>query len=145
VGAQGQGRADHAPYVGAVRRELQARDIWVAEVSVTGQGGRREARMLLHPDQDAFGERVPREASVVWDEGNGWSLAARRDSETLVTGVPWHMGLGVVPEPGDVAAWVVSLLAHPEVTPSREDQPFRNHLAHDREFEVQLARYAAGA
>ncbi len=138
-------RADHAPYIAAVRRDLEERDVRVAEVSVTGHGSRREAKMLLRPVEDGFGEQVVVGAFVTWDEENGWALAASQDSARLAAGVPWHMGLGVLPEPAEVAAWVAVLLAHPEATPSREDHPFRDHLIGDPEFEAQLARYAPGA
>jgi len=143
--APGHGRAGHAPYIAAVRRHFEERDARVVEASITGHGSRREAKMLLCPDEDGFGEQVPVEAFVTWDEENGWSLAAHQDSTRITAGVPWHMGLGVLPEPAEVAAWVAVLLAHPEATPSREDHPFRNHLIDDPEFEAQLARYAPGA
>jgi hypothetical protein len=138
-------RADHAPYVTAVRRHLEERDVRVAEASIAGHGSRREAKMLLCPDEDGFGEQAPVEAFVTWDEENGWALAAHQDSTRITAGVPRRMGLGVLPEPAEVAAWVAVLLAHPEVTPSREDHPFRNHLIDDPQFEAQLARYTPGA
>ena len=55
---------------------------------------------------------------------------------------PVYKGLGVLPDPEDVAAWVVILLTHPELTPSREDHPFRDHAVEDPAFEAALARYA---
>lgn len=138
MGAQEHRRADHAAYIAAVGRGLEARDIRVADVTVTPSGVRREATLLLGPDEGAFAERVPGEASASWDEDNGWSLLVQRES--LASRV--YKGLGVVPDPGDVAAWVVTLLAHPELTPSREDNPFRDHRVADPDFEALLARYA---
>ena len=41
------------------------------------------------------------------DEDTGWSLLVRRES--LASRV--YKGLGVVPDPEDVAVWVVTLLA----------------------------------
>jgi hypothetical protein len=132
------GRADHTPYISAVRRSIEARDIRVAEMAVTiSEDGRREATLLLRPDEDAFAERVPGEASASWDEENGWSMVVRQ--EPLTSQV--HKGLEVVPEPEDVAAWAVVLLVHPELTPSRDDYPFRDHRVADPFFEVLLAAY----
>jgi hypothetical protein len=39
----------------------------------------------------------------------------------------------------------VVLLAHPELTPSQEDHPFRDHVVADVAFEDELARYAPDA
>src|SRR5258708_33580142 len=139
MGVQEHRRADHAPYIAAVGRALEARDILVADVTVTRSGdGRREATLLLRPDENAFAERVPGEASASWDEDNGWSLLVQHESVASHV----HKGLGVVPDPDDVAAWAVALLAHPELTPSREDHPLRDHCAPDPDFEWLLAGYA---
>ena len=113
----------------------------MADVRITASsGGRREATLLLRPDEAAFAERVAAEASAVWDEEDGWSLAVGGAPEASRV----HKGLGVVPDPEDVAAWVEVLLAHPELTPSREDHPFRDRSVADPGFEAQLARYAPG-
>ncbi len=100
--------------------------------------------MLLGPDDAAaVTEAVPGYATVSWDEENGWALAARRDPEAVAAGDPVYKGIGVVPDPEDVAAWAVVLLAHPELTPSREDHPFRDRSINDPAFEESLAGYAA--
>src|SRR5258707_15323347 len=102
MGVQEHRRADHAAYIAAVGRSLKDRDIRVADVTVTNSGdGRREATLLLRPDEGAFAERVPGEASASWDEDNGWSLLVR--GESLASHM--HKGLGVVPDRDDVAAW----------------------------------------
>jgi Family of unknown function (DUF6292) len=133
-------RADHARYITAIRGAVEARDIRVTDMQVSASpDGRREAVLTLRPDSEAFAERVPEAASASWDEDNGWSIGVRG-------GLPAgrvHKGLSVLPDPEDVAAWVVVVLAHPELTPSYEDHPFRDHEVADPEFEVQLARYAA--
>lgn len=142
MGTQEHHRADHVPYIAAVRRGLETRDIHVANVTATTAGdGRREATLVLRPGDTAFDGRVPQEASAIWDEGNGWSLLVRHGP--LADHV--HKGLGVVPDPEDVAAWAVVLLAHPELAQSHDDHPFRDHSAEDPEFEAQLAQYAPGA
>jgi hypothetical protein len=131
----------HAPYIAAACRAIETRGILVADVRTTASsGGRRKATLMLRPDEAAFTERVPAEASATWDEEDGWSLAAGGAPEASRV----HKGLGVVPDPEDVAAWIEVLLAHPELTPSREDYPFRDHSAADPGFEAQLARYAPG-
>jgi hypothetical protein len=139
--AQGDRRADHAGYIAAVRRGLEARDIRVTKVLLaTSSDGRREATVLCHgdeADESAFAEPVPGMASMSWDEENGWSLSVRRGSLTSQV----HKGLDVVPDPGDVAAWAAVLLAHPELTPSRDDHPFRDHHVPDPVFEALLAAY----
>jgi len=134
-------RADHAFYVEAVRRGIEEHDVRVADVQlVVARDGRREATLVLRPDAEVYLERVPEEASASWDEDNGWSVLVRQGS--LVNQV--CKGLGVLPDPEDVAAWVVVLLAHPELTPSDEQHPYRDHAVVDPEFEDELARYAPG-
>lgn len=134
------GRVDHGPYIAAIGRDLEARDIRVADATVTtADDGRREAALLLRPDESAFAEPVPEEAWASWDECDGWSLLVRDEAATSDV----YKGLEVLPDPEDVSAWAVTLLAHPEVTPSREDHPFRDHSVADPEFEAQLARYAS--
>jgi len=142
MGAREHHRADHAPYIAAVRRGIEMRDIRVTPVTITTSGdGRREATLVLRPDASAFAERLPGEAAASWDEDNGWSMLVRLGRLTNQV----HKGLGVMPDPEDVAVWAVTLLAHPELTPSYEDHPFRDHRAEDPGFEAQLAWYAPGA
>ena len=142
MGAQEHHRADHGPYIDAVRRGIEIRGIRVTHATtVISRDGRRQATLVLCPDESAFAGRLPGEASASWDEDNGWSMLVRQGP--LANHV--HKGLGVAPDPEDVAAWAVTLLAHPELTPSYEDHPFRDHRAQDPAFEAQLARYAPGA
>jgi len=139
MGAQEHRRADHASYIAAVSRSLKGRDIQVADVSVSiSPDGRREAALLLRPDEAAFAERVPGQARASCDEDNGWSLLVWHESVASEV----RKGLGVVPDPEDVAAWAVALLAHPELTPSREDGPVRDDCIADPDFEVRLAAHA---
>jgi hypothetical protein len=114
----------------------------VTQVRAGGVGSLRNADLQLRPDADALAAPVPAEAFLGWDEENGWALGSRRDPATLALINPVYKGLGVLPDPVDVATWVVVLLTHPELTPSREDHPFRDHAAEDPAFETQLARYA---
>ena len=87
VGSSGGDRSRHAPYISAVRRCLEAREVRVITVSLSGHGGRRSALILLGPDDPtAATETGSGDATVTWDEENGWSLAARCDPETIVTG-----------------------------------------------------------
>lgn len=138
VSEGGQRRADHGPYIEAVRRGMLTRGIAVKSTFIgTSPDGRREATLMLRPDDSAFAERLPEETSASWDEDNGWSMTVRRDS--FVSRV--DKGLGVLPTPDDVAVWAVMLLTHPELTPSYEGEPFRDHEKADPGFEEQLARY----
>jgi len=140
--AEDHRRADHGPYIAAVRGRLQARDIRVASTTVTTAGdGRREATLELRPDQDAFAEPVPPPASARWDEQNGWRLRVPRE------GLPSHevrQRTSVLPAADDVAAWAVVALAHPELSATGEERQVRDHAVPDPEFEARLARYAAG-
>jgi hypothetical protein len=141
MSAQDHDRAEHEHYIAAARRRIEACDIGVTAMTVATSGdGRREARLMLRPDESAFAWRLPAEASATWDEDNGWSMLVCHGP--LANHV--HKGLGVLPDPEDVAAWAMILLAHSELTPSHEDHPFRDHRARDPEFEAQLARYAPG-
>jgi hypothetical protein len=112
-------RADLVHYIAAVRVAIRGRDIQVSATSHTTGPDRRHAAMLtLRPDQGAFAEPVPAEAWARWDEDGGWSMIAHREGLSSVIG----KGLDVMPAPVDVAAWIVVLLAHPELTPSYEDR-----------------------
>ena len=105
-------RTGHAPYIAAACRAIETRGILVADVRTTASsGGRRAATLALRPDEAAFTEQVPAEASAAWDEEDGWSLAVGGAPEASRV----HKGLGVVPDPEDVAAWIEVLLAHPEL------------------------------
>ena len=79
----------HAPYIEEVRRLLESRDLVVTVVSATSRGGRREAVLLLHPDRAAFAEPVTGDASLTWDEENGWSLTTRPDPGMLGGAAPF--------------------------------------------------------
>jgi hypothetical protein len=136
-------RADHAAYIDAVLRCLQERDVSVTARASSGQGI-RAALLHIRPDPEAFATAVPEEGFLAWDEENGWSLASRWDPGALAPRSPVYKGLGVLPDPEDVATWAVVLVTHPELTPDRQDHPLRDHAAEDPEFEAQLARYAPG-
>lgn len=88
---------------------------------------------------DAFAEAGPAPARAAWDEEKGWSLSVRRQSVDYQV----SKGLDLVPDPDDVAAWVVVALTHPELTPSYENGPRRAHGVADPDFEARLARYPA--
>jgi hypothetical protein len=136
--------AGHSAYVGAVSSRLQEYDVRVSTILPISSRGPRKAELRLRPDPDTFVDPVPHEAFLYWDEENGWSLGLRRDPSTLAILNPVFKGLSVLPDPDDVAEWVTVLLTHPELTPSREEHPFRDHAVEDPEFEAQLARYAPG-
>jgi hypothetical protein len=141
MSAQEHDQVGHASYIAAVRHRIEASDIRVTAMTVTTSAdSRREATLTLRPDASAFAAQVPAEASVSWDENNGWSMRVRNGQ--LANDV--CKGLEMLPDPADVAAWAVTLLAHPELTPSYEDHPFRDHRVHDPGFEARLATYAPG-
>jgi hypothetical protein len=132
-------KADHAPYIAAVCRDLEARDVWVADTLVwNGRDGLREATLLLQFDADAFPVVAPGPVRVRWNEEDGWSVLVHGESAAGRV----YKGLDVVPDPEDVAAWVVVALTRPDLTLSREDHPYRDHSVPDASFEAQLAGYA---
>lgn len=134
-------KADHAPYIAAVCRDLEARDVRVADTMVwVARDGRRQATLLLRPDDAAFPALVPGRVTARWNEEDGWSVLV---GDELAGSV--YKGLGVVPDPEDVAVWAAVAIAHPELTPSREEHPFRNHSVADALFEAQLAGYVSSS
>jgi hypothetical protein len=144
VGEQEQVWAGHAAYIDAVHRCLQRREVNVTLARTGRHQDVRHAELHIRPAPDMVATPVPDEAFLDWDEENGWSLGLRRDPASLAIVSPVYKGLSVLPDPEDVASWVVVLLAHPELTPDREDHPFRDHAVEDPEFEAQLARYVPG-
>jgi hypothetical protein len=142
AGRPDAGRADHAPYIAAVCRDLRARDLRVADTLVwTAADGRRDATLLLRPDEGAFPAPVPGLVRLRWNEEDGWSVAVHGGPAAAAV----YKGLDVAPGPQDVAAWAAVAVAHPELTPSREQHPFRDHSAADASFEAWLAHYASPA
>ncbi len=140
MGVEEYRRADHGPYIAAVVRSIEGSGIRVANVAAAISGdGRREAVLRLWPDESAFAWRVAGEVRASWDEDDGWSLLVQEESVVSLV----YKGMGVLPDPEDVAAWVVVALARPELTPSYEDGPSRSHSVSDPEFEARLARCAA--
>jgi hypothetical protein len=110
VSTEPHARAGHGPYIRAVCASIEARDIRVAGTDTgTSPDRGRTAQLTLRPDQDAFAEPVPSQAVAFWDEENGWSLQVSPQPE----GGRISKGLAVLPDPADVAAWVVVALAHP--------------------------------
>jgi hypothetical protein len=140
VSEQSQSEAEHGPYIRAVGRGIEARDIAVSavEIGLYGDDEFRWARMTLSPDASEFAGPVVAEATAEWDEESGWSIV-------LPGGATGHgvlKGQSVLPEPDDVAAWVVVTLTHPELSLSYEDDFWVRPMAED-EFQARLARYAA--
>jgi uncharacterized protein DUF6292 len=136
-------RANHSAYIAAVRGELEARDVSTGDIRIdVSPEGRREATLRLEPDDSMLTGQVAVEASLSWDEEYGWSLLARYDVVPPVAGSPVYQGFGVLPDPDDVASWVVAVLTRPDTTPSREDGPYRDCSAADPVFEAQLGRYS---
>jgi Family of unknown function (DUF6292) len=144
VGDQQQILAAHAGYIDAIRRRLEEQEITVTLARTGSRHGVRTAELHIHPAADIAATAVPDEAFLAWDEERGWSFGLSRDPARLAPLSPVHKGLGVLPDPEDVASWVMVLLTHPELTPSREDHPFRDHAVEDPEFEAQLVRYTPG-
>jgi hypothetical protein len=144
VDEQERVRAGHAAYIEAVRCGLEEQEVLVTLALTGSDQGIRNAQLCIRPAPEMTAASLPAEAFLDWDEENGWSLGLRRDPATLAVVSPVYKGLGLLPDPEDVASWVVVLLTHPELTPSREDHPFRDHAVEDLEFEAQLARYASG-
>jgi hypothetical protein len=98
--------------------------------------------MRLELDESTFIGQAPIDTSLSWDEEYGWSLLARYEGVPPVAGSPVYKGFGVLPDPDDVASWVVTLLTRPNATPSRKDGPYRDCSAADPAFEAQLGRYS---
>lgn len=137
--AASESRADHAPYIAAVCSDLERRDVRVVDTMVwTSRDGRRQAVLLLNPDDGAFPVEAVGQVRAQWNEEDGWSILAGEEP----SGGGVYKGLGVVPDPEDVATWAVVAVTHPELTPSREDHPFRDYSVVDASFEAQLATYA---
>ncbi|KWX05861.1 hypothetical protein TH66_00560 [Carbonactinospora thermoautotrophica] len=134
-------RADHRPYVDAVCAALEAQEIGVG-TRWTSATRLREATVRLAPDPEetAFGEAE--EVLLRWTEEAGWFLVAPTVHEGQCLEFPWYMGFGVLPDPDEVAVWVDTLLIRPDLTPSREDGPYRRHTDYDPEFEQALRSYA---
>lgn len=140
--ADGQPRADHGPYIAAVRRALEALDIEVASITVTtSAAGRREATLELRPDQDAFAESMPAHASAHWDEDSGWRLLVPREA---LASHEVSEGTSALPGPDAVAAWAVVTLAHPELSVSAEREHVPQPASTDPEFEERLVCYEPG-
>ena len=140
-------RADHRPYVEAVRVALLLDDIQVSDATFN-TGTVRSATMTLLPPDDGFEEpwhhtfTSAERVELRWTEEDGWSLLAlhARDGKRLPT--VWRPGFGSVLPANEIRTWLAVLLAMPGVSPSQDDGPYRSHQADDPAFETSLAFYA---
>lgn len=133
-------RADHHPYVAAVRTEIEGADVGIIDLQ-TVTGPPRQALLTLDPE---IAEQVFPLADVLlvrWDEEDGWSLLPRYPAGSGLGDVPIYMGDGPLPLPERVAIWVQMLLLNPALTPSREEGPYRDSKTHDPDYERRLAGY----
>lgn len=141
------GRADHKPYIEAVRIALLLDDVHV-EAAAFNTGTVRTATMtLLPPDDDSdepwhptflSAERV----ELHWTEEDGWSLLALHASHDMHLPTIWRPGFGAVLPANEIRTWLAVLLTMPGFAPSQEDGPYRSHQTDDPEFEASLAFYA---
>lgn len=138
-----QPRADHGPYLAAVCRHLQAHELLVTVRSATCGSGRRAGVLFVRPDDAAVAGPVVAETVLTWDEESGWSLVARHHG-SLESPVAVWQGRDVLPDPGDVASWVVGQIRHrgPAPVPGPRTPPGRGDAAGDGGLEERLARYA---
>lgn len=142
-------RADHRPYIEAVRVALLLKDIQVGAATF-GTGRVRSAAMtLLAPDDDFDEPWHPTFTSAQfvelrWNEQDGWSLLALHpgDAAALLPTV-WHRGFGVVLPPEEISAWLAVLLTMPALSSSQEDGPYRSVQQHDPALEAALTAYAS--
>ena len=135
-------RADHRPYALAVRRALRDGGIAVPEMTVTtATGGFREMTLVLRFSGEDDTEPVPESGTASWDEETGWRLRLAGSGP----GGGFCEGTGVLPGPGEVAAWVAIALTYPALAAGGPDRGrFRDHAAGDPSFESRLSAYAPG-
>ncbi len=135
-------RSDHQPYVQVVVEEIEEIGLAVLGHAVPGRppAVRTAVVTLAVPDSGPYADE-DEDIELAWDEAFGWVL--RLPAEAGVSN--WFMGEDLVPSPGRVARWVDMVLAHPGMTPSREDGPQRLPESDDEAFETRLSAYAASA
>jgi Family of unknown function (DUF6292) len=139
-------KADHRPYIEAVRVALLLKDLQVGVATFNSSRLRSAAMTLLAPDEE-FDEpwhptfTTAQFVELRWNEQDGWSLLALHPSETALLPTIWHRGFGVLLPPEEVAAWIDLLVTMPSAAPSREDGPYRSHQQHDPAFEQALAAF----
>jgi len=139
---QAMTRADHRPYLRAVRAAIESKEIPVKTV-VTDAGAIREG--LLHLDPQATAAAFPEAAEVVlrWTEEHGWSYAAFYPPHSGL-GTSWtHLGFGVLPTPDEVANWIGTVLINPALIVSNEDDPYRSAGDNDEDLEARIAAYGS--
>jgi hypothetical protein len=141
------GKADHRPYIEAVRVALLLEDIHVSAVTFNTHTVRTAAMTLIPPDDDSdepwhhtfiSAERV----ELRWTEEDGWSLLALHASDDKLLPTIWRAGFGAVLPANEIRTWLAVLLTMPGVSPSQEDGPYRSHQTDDPSFEASLAFYA---
>ncbi|CAL9677699.1 hypothetical protein SUDANB95_08026 (plasmid) [Actinosynnema sp. ALI-1.44] len=125
--AQGDGggspRASHEAYVRKVVLALADRGVQADDVEVLASAVRRAQMTVTEIEPMGTLWESAQSVRLLWDERNGWSWQVHYVGEQEPR-TPIFFGLSAVPEPRAVADWMAVSLAHPEVTPSREDGPF---------------------
>lgn len=117
----------HLGYVYSVKDALTGRGLSATVALIGGVA-------VWHADLEL--STADRQTAVLlrWDELNGWSCQTRGAVPTPVV----SFGVSAVPPPAQVADWIESVLAHPDVRPRRARGPFVTP-----DLTAQLARYSA--
>jgi hypothetical protein len=140
----GQIRVDHYGYIDAVVRVLKALGIESEGlVSIAPRESKRATGIRLDSevywDNDRFNDTFY--IDVEWDEELGWTLHNTREPGA-VRGY-WHdrygLGLGLVPEPGEVARCVERMFKTELLWDRKHER--RKATDYDPELEAALAAY----
>ena len=140
-------KADHQPYIEAVRVALLLDDINVGDAAFN-TGTVRSASMRLVPPDDDFDEpwhhtfTSAEHVELSWTEEDGWSLLALHAADGRRLPTIWRPGFAAVLPANEIRTWLSVLLTMPGFSPSQDDGPYRSHQTDDPAFEASLAFYA---
>jgi hypothetical protein len=118
----------HLGYVFAVKEALTLRGLSATVALVGGVA-------VWHADLELATAGEQTAVLLRWDELSGWSCQTRGARPTPAI----SFGVSAVPLPVQVASWVESVLAHPEVRPRRAQGLFVTP-----DLTARLARYSVG-
>ena len=118
----GTSPASHEAYVRKVVTALADRGIRADDVQAVAETPRRAWMTVSEVEPLGTHWQAARWVRLRWDEDRGWSWQVLYSSEREPRS-PIFFGVSAVPAPDAVADWMLVSLAHPEVTPNRQDGP----------------------
>ncbi|MGI8313455.1 DUF6292 family protein [Saccharopolyspora hattusasensis] len=128
-----------ADYIDAVVAALAGDDTRVLAHRADADTVPRTATIDLDTAQDDIAFTDLDALTLTWHEETGWEIGITYEPGVGLAPPPIYRGISVLPTPEVVAAWVGSVITHPEVIASRADGRLRTAGDTAPDFATALA------